>query len=254
MRLMVYHIFNAAIGRTGLKAMKDEPYQAAIEVVEYSNLLSTDESWAKKWAWIFRSTYQWHALGYIAFALCHEPNNGKGDRAWRAIGESVQRYKSHAHQHGKGLLWQNLRKTLARAKEIRESRGGSGHYFSTAESRIGVVMESGSTASTLDGSFQSQSVQTSVLPNSANLSLSPDEIGSEYFSDDVIPNLDSEFATECHAVDGLEHLSTWVGSGNASSYYPIDFLTTEQESDYTVGSQATRGPCRLNGHSNCSEQ
>jgi hypothetical protein len=94
---------------------------ASIEILEYSSVLKS-EATTKQWGWLFHTYVQWHAIACILGELCIRPNSMIVDRAWRAV-DGVFKDWSVAISHSKssgGMLWQPMRKLMAKARRKRE--------------------------------------------------------------------------------------------------------------------------------------
>lgn len=115
---MVYHPFDRAAPQVLPEAMKSRSLLSAIEVIEYSNLL-TNESWASKWAWTFRNQVQWHAMAYVLADLCRPGRNDLVERAWRALDDAFRGLDGQLEKCKKGALWHSIRKLRTRAESLR---------------------------------------------------------------------------------------------------------------------------------------
>jgi len=103
--------------------LKDRLFVAAIEIMEYSQLLESENK-VKKWGWLFHTYVQWHAIAYILREICMRPHGPLVERAWRAVdgvfndwGDAVKHSKSQKN----GMLWLPMRKLMAKARRKREA-------------------------------------------------------------------------------------------------------------------------------------
>lgn len=127
-RLMVYHPFDRTVSQVLPSGMKTRSLQSAIEVIEYSNLL-TNESDTNKWAWTFRNQVQWHAMAYVLAELCRPSHNDLVDRAWRALDDAFRRLDGQLERCRKGALWHSMKKLLARAETLRRTQRSKSASF-----------------------------------------------------------------------------------------------------------------------------
>jgi hypothetical protein len=120
MSLIIYHPLTQPGKPNSLSQdIKDRLFMTSIEIIEYSRILESEAS-TKQWGWLFHTYIQWHAIAYILGELCQRPNSAIVERAWRAI-DSVFSTWDGAIMHTKsGMLWQPMRKLLARARHKRE--------------------------------------------------------------------------------------------------------------------------------------
>lgn len=120
MSLIIYHPLTQPGKPNSLSQdIKDRLFMASIEIIEYSRILESEAS-TKQWGWLFHTYIQWHAIAYILGELCQRPNSAIVERAWRAI-DSVFSTWDGAIMHTKsGMLWQPMRKLLAKARHKRE--------------------------------------------------------------------------------------------------------------------------------------
>lgn len=94
---------------------------SSIEILEYARMLESEAS-TKSWGWLFHTYVQWNAIAFLLGELCTRSNSIIADRAWRAVdnvfngwGEAVQESRKSSH-----LLWQPMRKLMAKARRKRE--------------------------------------------------------------------------------------------------------------------------------------
>ncbi len=103
--------------------LKNRLFVAAIEIMEYSRLLETENK-IRKWGWLFHTYVQWHAIAFILKEVCIRPYDALVERAWRAVdvvfkdwGEAVR----HSKNQKNGMLWAPMRKLMAKARKKREA-------------------------------------------------------------------------------------------------------------------------------------
>jgi hypothetical protein len=122
MSLVIYHPLTQP-GKPDFLSqdIKDRLFMASIEIIEYSSILKTEAS-TRQWGWLFHTYIQWHAIAYILGELCIRPHSMIVDRAWRAM-DGVFKDWGVAVTHSKnnnGMLWQPMRKLMAKARRKRE--------------------------------------------------------------------------------------------------------------------------------------
>lgn len=101
--------------------LKKQIFQTSIEVIEFGLLLMKTRDTAK-WAWLFKTYMQWHAVAYVLSELCHMPNGPESERAWQAI-DSVYDKNLIAQAKGyRGVLWRPLKQLHARALAHRKEQ------------------------------------------------------------------------------------------------------------------------------------
>jgi hypothetical protein len=120
MSLIIYHPLTQP-GQFLSQDTKDRLFMASIEIMEYSRVLESEAS-TKKWGWLFHTYIQWHAIAYILGELSIRPHSMIVDRAWRAIDPVFNDWGSTLpHSKTKtGMLWQPMRKLMAKARRKRE--------------------------------------------------------------------------------------------------------------------------------------
>lgn len=120
MSLIVYHPFTQPGKPTSLSQdVKDRLFMASIEIMEYSQRLESEIS-TKQWGWLFHTYIQWHAIAYILGELSCRPQSIIVERAWRAMDVVFSEWDGAVFKTKTGLLWQPMRKLLARARRKRE--------------------------------------------------------------------------------------------------------------------------------------
>lgn len=96
----------------------------SLEVIERSRALENRDE-TRKWAWIFRSFVQWHAIAYLLVGLCqqqrHDLNQDFIQRAWKELYHIFgERYRDGGREFLEGRLWLALTKLFHRAKAVYE--------------------------------------------------------------------------------------------------------------------------------------
>lgn len=94
----------------------------SIEVIEFTRLIETSES-TRRWAWLFGSYIQWHAIAFVLAELCVRPQCPGVDRAWLAIDSTFHEWERRSIGK-KGSLWRPLTKLYNRAQASRAKRYG----------------------------------------------------------------------------------------------------------------------------------
>ena len=128
MNLLIYHPLTQPGRDHKLSpALRLKLLLSSIEIIEYARILESEGS-TKQWGWIHHTYIQWHAIAFILGELAERDESPLVERAWAAIhsvfnpwgGTSVVLQK-------KGMLWQPLRRLMAKAKRRRdENRRNSG--------------------------------------------------------------------------------------------------------------------------------
>ena len=120
MSLIIYHPLTQPGKPNSLSQdIKDRLFMASIEIIEYSRILESEAS-TKQWGWLFHTYIQWHAIAYILGELCQRPNSAIVERAWRAMDVSFSTWDGAITHTKSGMLWQPMRKLLAKARRKRE--------------------------------------------------------------------------------------------------------------------------------------
>ncbi|KAH8895407.1 hypothetical protein GQ53DRAFT_715066 [Thozetella sp. PMI_491] len=100
--------------------------EKSIEVLEISDVLETAPR-AARWAWLFLTHVQWHAVVFVLAYLCVSPDAPLARRAWLVIDKVYRRWSSTI-QARKGMLWKPVRQLMRRATRLRSGttkRGAS---------------------------------------------------------------------------------------------------------------------------------
>ena len=120
MSLIIYHPLTQPGKPNSLSQdIKDRLFMASIEIIEYSRILESEAS-TKQWGWLFHTYIQWHAIAYILGELTVRSPSAIVERAWRAV-DGVFNDWGVAVSHSKsGMLWQPMRKLMAKARRKRE--------------------------------------------------------------------------------------------------------------------------------------
>lgn len=99
--------------------LRDQVFMTSIEVVEFGDLLDRGKQ-TVKWAWLFKTYNQWHAVAYVLSELCHRPQGPDFDRAWNVVDGVYCRRMLDLPKGQRGTLWRPLKQLYARAKKRRE--------------------------------------------------------------------------------------------------------------------------------------
>lgn len=123
--------------------LKHQVFITSIEVVEFGIQLTRGKETAK-WAWLFKTYMQWHAVAYVLSELLHMPPGPDFDRAWNAVDSIYDKRMVGAHKSQRGVLWRPLKQLYDRAKLRRDQTGGQpttsphsnadSHYTSSSDS------------------------------------------------------------------------------------------------------------------------
>jgi hypothetical protein len=120
MSLIIYHPLTQPGKPSSLSQdIKDRLFMASIEILEYSRILESEAS-TKQWGWLFHTYIQWHAIAFILGELCTRPNSTIVERAWRAMDVVFSNWDGAVRQTKSGMLWQPMRKLMAKARRKRE--------------------------------------------------------------------------------------------------------------------------------------
>jgi hypothetical protein len=99
--------------------IRDRLFMASIEIIEYSQVLEAETS-TKKWGWLFHTYIQWHAIAYVLGDLYNRPPSLIVERAWKAVDSVFREWGGQIRSTKTGMIWQPMRKLLARARRKRE--------------------------------------------------------------------------------------------------------------------------------------
>ena len=120
MSLVIYHPLTQPGKPSPLSQdVKDRLFMASIEIIEYSTVLKSEAS-TRQWGWLFHTYVQWHAIAYILGELCIRRHSMIVDRAWRAIDGVFSDFADAASHSKSRMLWQPMRKLMAKARRKRE--------------------------------------------------------------------------------------------------------------------------------------
>ena len=115
--LFVYYPLIQKKDRTKLPtAVRDQSFQASMQVLEKSNILLTSPENAK-WVWHSKTHIQWHAVAIVLSEICSNPPSAEYDRAWKYAQTICDRWKLKEH---KGNLWRPIKRLMAKAEYVRE--------------------------------------------------------------------------------------------------------------------------------------
>lgn len=99
------------------QATRESLFITAIEVLEFSRLLESNEKTAK-WSWLFRTNMQWHGVAFVLSEVCVRPICPLTDRAWNAILSMYSDWELQT-KHKKSMLWRPLAALMKRAAATR---------------------------------------------------------------------------------------------------------------------------------------
>ena len=120
MSLIIYHPLTQPGKPNSLSQdIRDRLFMASIEIIEYSRILES-EATTKQWGWLFHTYIQWHAIAYILGELASRPQSLIVERAWRAVDGVFNDWGGAVHKTKTGMLWQPMRKLMAKARRKRE--------------------------------------------------------------------------------------------------------------------------------------
>jgi hypothetical protein len=113
---------------------KDRLLMASIETVEYVRTLESEPT-SNRVSWLWQTYTHWHAVAYMLTELAYRPPSLVVDRAWRAV--FIFRDTAGVNSSRTGMLWQPLRKLMAKAMQKREE-----NKRLTQQENLGLGMES----------------------------------------------------------------------------------------------------------------
>lgn len=126
MWLIIYHPQQRIDGGASLpKEIKDKLFKTSLENIEYSLLMETEVK-TRRWAWLFRTYTQWHAIAFLLSELRFRTRGDDVERAWRAINTLVSRKKDEENEGGKSSavlkshLWRPMKKLMGVARRAYE--------------------------------------------------------------------------------------------------------------------------------------
>lgn len=168
MWLMAFHPLHRINDSVKLpERIKKKLFLAAIESMEYANLLDNDPR-AQKWTWLFRTYFQWHSAVFALSELCKDTEGDLVERAWSAI-EVLIRTRTSDLQAGfrQALLWRPLKRLLLKARMAREKtllaeRRGSLEPIACYPAIDTLLNSRGTKGATL-GQFASSTTETRVI-------------------------------------------------------------------------------------------
>jgi hypothetical protein len=121
MNLLIYHPLTQPGKQHNLSpALREKLLISSIEIIEYARILESEGS-TKQWGWIHHTYIQWHAIAFILGELADRDDSPTVQRAWGAINSVFDAWGGSAVvMQKKGMLWQPLRKLMAKAKKRKE--------------------------------------------------------------------------------------------------------------------------------------
>jgi hypothetical protein len=125
MWLTIYHPPYRNVTQSVPPEVRSKVLLVSLEVLERSRPLETKKE-IQKWAWLFRSFVQWHAIAYLLAGLCQQQQGQYPlrpefiDRAWKQLDHVFgERYRDDGRNIKEGRLWLALTRLLNRAKAVR---------------------------------------------------------------------------------------------------------------------------------------
>jgi hypothetical protein len=120
MNLIIYHpLIQPGKPNSLSHDIRDRLFMSSIEIIEYSRILESEAS-TKQWGWLFHTYIQWHAIAYILGELSARANSAIVERAWRAVDGVFSDWGGAVSLSKSGMLWQPMRKLMAKARKQRE--------------------------------------------------------------------------------------------------------------------------------------
>lgn len=114
--------------------LKDQVFITSVEVIEFGSLLDRGKH-TSKWAWLFYTYNQWHAVTYVLSELCVMTPGPAYERAWIAVNDVYDRRMLEFPLRQRGVLWKPIRQLYHRARKRREMLGLSNSPRSLSDSR-----------------------------------------------------------------------------------------------------------------------
>lgn len=201
MWLKVHHPRLAGQGLYEHPDIRERVFLTSIEVVEFGCLLEINENTAK-WAWLFRTYMQWHAVAHVLSELAVRGPGPETDRAWRAV-EAVYEDSLHAKRQ-RGMLWKPIRQLYGKAMANRQrlSKSTPDPKFETQGFMQGEQSAVAAAANALGIDFQ----ETSLLPAPQN------------FTNFTSPELEQQLSPDLMNWDDWDPLTT-----GAQPIYPFSY-------------------------------
>lgn len=193
-------------GRNGAQApseLRDQVFITSVEVIEFGALLGRSKNTAR-WAWLFKTYLQWHAVAYVLSELCTRPAGHDFERAWNAVDSLYDRRMIEQTKDHRGLLWRPLKQMHSRAKKRRLELAGKSPGSSNGS------MPSNSPAQNLMNGFPQSTNYIGVDPYMSSV-LNPAEALELDFNDPVFGDMVND------------------GYNNAANANLIDFMNQGQQ-------------------------
>lgn len=119
LRLAVYHPLKYDDRPTSWQEVsREQLLKAAVENLEYSNLLDTHPC-AAQWRWFFKTYVQWHALATALAELCVQTDGPLVERAWRIVDIVFDEHAFRIADSRHGMLWRPMRRLMSKAQAKR---------------------------------------------------------------------------------------------------------------------------------------
>lgn len=132
LRLMIYYPFQRIERAKQLfGGDRDHLLLAAIEILEYSNLMETNEA-SRQWRWFSTTYVHWHALAVALAEICVRTDSPLLYRAWAVIDIVYEPWSQRIADSSRGSLWRPIKKLYAKAKHAREATWAASQTVGTS--------------------------------------------------------------------------------------------------------------------------
>ena len=121
--------------------LKEQVFTTSVEVIEFGSLLDRGKH-TSKYAWLFYTYNQWHAVTYVLSELCHRSPSPAYERAWQAVNDVYDKRMLEFPKRQRGVLWKPIRQLYHRARARREAFGYPGSPKSNSESTRSMSVDS----------------------------------------------------------------------------------------------------------------
>ena len=118
MWLMVHYRPHRSNDKAGSSESEDRFFKTALEMLQLARRMETDER-TKKWAWMFKTYTQWHALGLVVSELCVRTSGPDVEAAWTTIDDVIENWDGFITGTHRGMMFKPLRNLISRARKER---------------------------------------------------------------------------------------------------------------------------------------
>lgn len=194
--------------------IRDQVFMTTVEVIEFGALLARSRN-TIKWAWLFKTYLQWHAVAYVLSELCTRPLGRDFERAWNAVDSLYDRQMIEQTKGHRGVLWRPLKQLYARANKRRLELTGK----SPTSSNSNTMTPSDSPAQNMLNGFPQNNNNFNTNPYTSNLASAADTFELD-FNDPVFADMVTGYGNEMNVSD----FTTRGQQPNQVAFQPVDQL------------------------------